>query len=126
MAEPWHLPTDREPTEHEEQKDFIRWFRRRFPDVVIYAIPNGGLRGKGTANKLKQEGVLAGVFDLYVLDWDLFIEMKRQKTGRVSKEQKDFKAKLVELGRSHFIARGSLDAQCQVLEYLAKSELSST
>jgi hypothetical protein len=118
VAEPWKLPTNREPTEHEEQRDFIRWFRRLFPDVIIYAIPNGGPRSKKSGNDLKLEGVLKGVFDLYVLDWDLFIEMKRQETYRVSKEQKDFKRKLENLGRSHFIARGSLDCQRQVLEFL--------
>ena len=123
MASVWQLPTDREPTEHEEQRDLIRWFRRRFPDVTIYAIPNGGLRGKGTANKLKLEGVLAGVFDLYVLDWDLFIEMKRQKTYRVSKEQKEFKAKLEKLGRAHFIAYGSLDAQEKILEFCSLNNI---
>ena len=117
MVEPWQLTQSREPTEHEEQRDFIRWFRRTFPDVVIFAIPNGGLRGKVTANKLKMEGVLAGVFDLYVLDWNLPIEMKRQKTGRLSPDQKNMAEKLTSLGRHYIVARGSLDAQRQVLEY---------
>lgn len=30
------------PTEHEEQKAFVRWFRLQYPNTLIFAIPNGG------------------------------------------------------------------------------------
>ncbi len=34
--------TQKPPSEHEEQVGLVMWFRNRFPDVLIYAIPNGG------------------------------------------------------------------------------------
>lgn len=78
------------PTEHQEQVAFVEWFRLQFPGVMIFAIPNGGARNIVTAKKLKAEGVLPGVADLYILKWRLWIEMKRRKGGVLSKEQKEF------------------------------------
>ena len=54
------MPLDIIPTEHEEQKNFVQWFRRKYPDVRIFAIPNGGARNPATACRLKVEGVLRG------------------------------------------------------------------
>ena len=71
------------PTEHEEQREFVRWFRQNHPGVRIFAIPNGGARSITTAAKLKVEGVSAGVPDLCIPAWGMWIEMKRQKGGRV-------------------------------------------
>lgn len=111
----FELPTDREPTEHEEQRDLIRWFRQSFPGVLIFAIPNGGKRGKREAAKLKAEGVTAGVPDLFVPAWDCWIEMKRQRSGRVSPEQRDMHNKLRALGHRVVVAKGSHDAQGMLL-----------
>ena len=33
-------------TEHAEQALFVQWFRRTFPAVRIFAIPNGGGRSR--------------------------------------------------------------------------------
>ena len=77
-------------TEHEEQRDLIQWFRQTFDSVRIFAIPNGGQRSRTTGAKLKAEGVSAGVPDLYIPAWQVWIEMKREKGGRVSPVQKDW------------------------------------
>ena len=114
---PWQLPTDREPLEHDEQKSFIRFFRRTYPGVLIYAIPNGGKRGKGEAQKLKMEGVVPGMPDMHVPQWNLWIEMKRQKTGRVSPVQKEVHQHLRDIGQTVLVTRGSVDAQEQVREF---------
>ena len=45
------------PTEHEEQREFVCWFKQTYKGVRIFAIPNGGLRGRAAAGKLKAEGV---------------------------------------------------------------------
>lgn len=78
------------PTEHVEQVTFVNEFRQKWPAVRIFAIPNGGFRHAATANKLKLEGVYPGVPDLYIPEWRMFVEMKRIKNGRLSKEQKDW------------------------------------
>ena len=67
--------------EHQLQRACVRWFRYQYPNSIIFAIPNGGLRNKVTAAKLKAEGVLAGVPDLFIATPNsthsgLFIEMK--------------------------------------------------
>ena len=82
--------TDRLPTEHEEQRELVRWFRQTWPGVRIFAIPNGGARSPATAGRLKAEGVSSGVPDLFIPAWGLWVEMKRTKGGSLSAEQKDW------------------------------------
>jgi hypothetical protein len=69
--------------EHELQKACITWFRLQYPKfkLNLFAIPNGGHRHRLTAKKLKAEGVVSGVSDLFLAvpsggSHGLFIEMK--------------------------------------------------
>lgn len=115
------LTTERIPTEHEEQRQFVQWFRRTFPDVRIFAIPNGGARSAATAGRLKAEGVTSGVPDMFVPAWSLWIEMKRTKGGSVSAEQKDWLQYLEVIGHTAIVCRGAEDAKRQVEQHLATS-----
>jgi len=107
--------TDRIPTEHEEQRELVKWFRQTFGEVRIFAIPNGGARSITTAAKLKVEGVSAGVPDLYVPAWKLWIEMKRMSGGVVSKDQKDWHSYLMSIGDTVIVCKGA-DAAKQMIE----------
>lgn len=78
----------RVPTEHFEQVTLINWARATYPDLLIYAIPNGGFRMPQTRKHLKEEGVQPGIPDLHVPELNLYIEMKRIKGGSLSKVQK--------------------------------------
>lgn len=98
------------PSEHYEQRMFVSWFRKTYPGVRIFAIANGGARDKITAAKLVAEGVSKGIPDLFVPAWALWIEMKRQKGGHVSLEQKDWHSYLIEIGHKVLIAKGFDDA----------------
>jgi len=62
-------------TEHVEQREFVQWVRQMTP-YLIYAIPNGGSRGRSQGANLKAEGVLAGMPDLHIPELRLWIEMK--------------------------------------------------
>lgn len=104
----------RVPTEHEEQREFVLWFRRTHPGVRIFAVPNGGARSMATAARLKVEGVMRGVPDLFVPAWNVWIEMKRTKGGRVDEDQRDWHAYLSDLGHVVIIGRGADDAKEQV------------
>jgi hypothetical protein len=119
----WQLPTDRAPTEHEEQKDFVRWFRQAYTiplGVRIFAIPNGSaVTSKAQGAKLASEGVSAGVPDLFVPAWLLWIEMKRPKKSHTSELQKLWHEYLRGLGQTVIKPRGSAEAQVMVLEFLA-------
>jgi len=62
----------------------VNYFRYQYPNHLIWAIPNGGQRNAIVAAKLKAEGVLAGVPDLFIATarngyHGLFIEMKAGK-----------------------------------------------
>ena len=102
------------PSEHLEQVRLVSWFRRQWPDVRIFAIPNGGGRSIAQGASLKAEGVTAGVPDLFVPAWGLWIEMKRTTGGTVSPAQRDWIAYLEGIGHSVIIGRGFEDAKRQI------------
>jgi len=72
--------------EHEIQCECVRWFRLRYRGYRIFAVPNGGERNVAVAQKLKAEGVSAGVPDLCIPVpmggyHGLWIEMKKSRVG---------------------------------------------
>jgi hypothetical protein len=109
--------SERIPTEHEEQRAFVQWFRQTHPGVRIFAIPNGGARNIATAARLKSEGVCAGVPDLFIPAWRLWVEMKRTKGGSLSKEQKDWIAYLQSAGMWAIVGIGCDDAIKKTQEF---------
>lgn len=111
---------ERIPTEHEEQREFVWWFRRSFPLVRIFAIPNGGARSKREGGRLKLEGVSPGVPDLFIPELKLWIEFKKTKGGSVSAEQKDWMKYLESVGYSTFVARGCDAAKEYITKYMVK------
>ena len=104
-------------SEHAEQAGFLQWFRAKYPGTLIFAIPNGGKRDIVTAKKLQLEGVTPGVPDLFVPQWDLWIEMKKPG-GRLSEAQKDMIDYLTRIGHTVIVAYGARDASMKVLEFL--------
>lgn len=105
------------PSEHYEQVRFVGKFQVNYPGVRIFAIPNGGHRGKVTAVKLKNEGVRRGVPDLYIPAWKLWVEMKRIKGGSVSPDQKDWHEYLRSIGDTVMVCRGSDEALAMVEKF---------
>ena len=81
-------------SEHDLQTACVNWFRMQYREYahLLIAIPNGGQRDVRVARKLKAEGVVAGVPDLFLAvargqSHGLWIEMKNGKAGRVSEHQ---------------------------------------
>ena len=108
--------------EHQIQVAVITWFRLQYPKLIMFAIPNGGVRNIGTAVKLKNEGVLAGVADLFLMSPNatshgLFIEMKAAK-GKVSDQQKYFLEQAKAQGYSTCVCHSFDEAQAAILCYL--------
>lgn len=115
----------RELSEHEEQAQLIKLFRLMFPQYAkrLFAIPNGGLRNIRVAKKLKAEGVLPGVADLFLMHpsggyHGLFIEMKQRKKGQQSVSQKEFEKEANEAGFCYLVARGFDQALDMIKKYL--------
>lgn len=89
----------------------------------LFHIPNGGSRHIAEASKLKAMGVKAGVPDLFlpITKYErsgLFIELKRPKTGIVSKEQSEWLEQLGCQGYATAVCFGWEEARDCLLQYL--------
>lgn len=104
------------PTEHDEQKAFIKWFRMQYRGVRIFAIPMSAARSPELASWLRAEGLTPGVPDMFIPEWLLWIEMKRVKGSVTSEEQKEWAEYLLSIGHKHFFAFGFEDAQRKLHE----------
>jgi hypothetical protein len=103
-----------QPSEHLEQVRLVSWFRRSYPGVRVFAVPNGGGRSMAQGASLKAEGVTPGVPDLCIPAWNLWVEMKRESGGVVSPVQKDWTAYLEGIGHRVIVGRGFEDATRQI------------
>lgn len=116
--------------EHQEQCAVIQWRDynlSKYPELaLLYAIPNGGKRHVSVAVKLKKEGVLSGVSDLFLAVarqgfHGLYIEMKAGKGCYASKEQKWFMAAVIEQGYRAELCRGADEAIAVLVDYLSRA-----
>lgn len=119
------------PTEHLIQKTVVAWFDRAFPKYRgrLFSIPNGAHLAGNTGyrvrqiNKLKAEGLRAGVPDLMLpvvtqRHAGLFIEMKREKGSRTSQAQKEWIKYLSGAGYKALICKGTDEAIEAIKGYL--------
>lgn len=111
------------PSESDEQKALFEWAALgQYPDLALmYHIPNGGLRSKATASKLKAEGVKPGVPDICLPVprkgyHALYIELKRRYGGRVSADQRFWIDELNLQGNFAVVCQGWSEAR-KVIEY---------
>lgn len=102
------------PSEHYEQTRYVTWFRRTYPTVLIFAIPNGGIRDAVTAFRLKQEGVEPDVPDLFVPAFRFWVEMKRIGGDR-RRSQREMAEYLIRLGYQHIFGMGFEAAKAETL-----------
>lgn len=108
--------------EHQLQVECVNYFRLKYRNARIFAIPNGGDRNVKVAVKLKKEGVTKGVPDLQIAAarngyHGLFIEMKNGKKGRLSKEQEDFIDYLIKEGYKCEVVRNIDEFMAVTKEY---------
>ena len=113
-------------TEHEIQRTFVEWCelnQHRYPELKwLYHVPNGELRDKATAARLKRLGVKRGIPDL-ALDvarggyHGLKLEFK-SGTGRPTPEQEEYMGFLKRQGYAAFVCRTVDDAILATTEYL--------
>jgi len=114
-------------TEHHEQVTLMSWVDhnlRAIPELNnLFAIPNGGHRHVVTAQRMKAEGVKAGVPDLFLAYPSggyagLFVEMKRRMGGRLSPVQQEWRERLSKSGYLVAVCLGWEQAKKQIIEYL--------
>ena len=112
--------------EHLEQVKLINWFREAYPILkkCLWAIPNGGMRHIRTAIKLKQEGALSGVSDLFLMvpknnKHGMFIEMK-SKNGKLQDSQKEFMSIAKAMGYEVVVCYSFNEAKTAIENYFNK------
>ena len=129
-------------TEHAHQTALFCWCNinkhRHEALDFMFAIPNGGLRDKVTASRLKAEGVRQGVPDIMlpypkhcpintnlINFCGLFIEMKRPQDksknltkGRIDKEQERYILYLTRVGYKVVVCYGYEHAIAEIEKYL--------
>ena len=120
-----------QPTEEQEQMAVIEWrdlMVNQFPELrLLIHIGNGGLRSKPEAVRFKKMGVHPGVSDLFLPVarggfHGLWVEMKRQKGGKLSEPQKQW---IDDMNAEHYLAvrADGAEAACDVIyKYLTETE----
>ena len=116
------------PLEDAEQRIIFQWAAMESaarPELgLLYAIPNGGKRAVTDRNRVKGAGREdAGVPDMCLPVarggyHGLYIELKRQKGGTVSDDQKEWIIALAEQGYKAVVCRGAEEAIGTIKEYL--------
>lgn len=106
------------PLESDEQIMFVAKFRQQYHGVLIHSTPNGGLRNPREALRLKNEGTVKGIPDLFIPEWLLWVEMKRQKGSSLSPDQKEIITHLESIGHRVIVGYGWVDALEKVNKFM--------
>lgn len=116
------------PTEEAEQTCLFRWAHYMSIETckelkLLHAIPNGGLRSKTEAARMKAAGVRAGVPDICLPVarkecHGLYIELKRRDGGRISPEQMSWMYDLTAQGYRCMVCKGWEEAAREIAEYM--------
>lgn len=114
-----------ERMKHAESKlqiECVRWFRLAYPKLTLFAIPNGGRRGKIEASIMKAEGVLAGVADLFLAApskeyHGIFLEMKHG-SGKQTGSQKEFQNNAEAQGYQYTVCKTFDEFKTTIENYL--------
>lgn len=107
------------PSEYVIQKTFCEWMEANWPDIWLFAVPNGAVRSARAANRLKKEGMSPGVPDLFIPALKLFIEFKTP-VGRVRPAQREWIEYLNGIGYVAVVCRSVVAAVEQVAIALTK------
>ena len=115
------------PKEREEQVGFFRWISLH-PDAaqargLIFAVPNGARVTIGQGVKLKAEGLMTGVPDIFLAlpkgrYHGLFIEMKRIGGRKPGTEQVEWMNRLKDKGYAVALCFGAEEAKTDLIKYI--------
>ncbi len=109
-------------TEAETQQTLFEWSKFNPELKLMFAIPNGGSRNKIEGKRLKQQGVKAGVPDIFLPVakngyHGLFLELKVEK-NKLSKKQADWIKELKKQGYKAVVVYGFDEAMKVLTEYI--------
>ena len=99
------------PHESWEQQSLVAELERLEPGILMEINPAAGMKlDKKMAVKVKSLGYQAGTLDIFLPAHRVYIELKRQKGGSLSPEQKARIPRLEAAGYRVIVARGAVDA----------------
>ena len=105
--------TAKNTTPHEswEQQSLVAELERLEPGILMEINPAAGMKlDKRMAATVKTFGYQAGTLDIFLPEHRVYIELKRQKGGALSPEQKARIPRLEAAGYRVIVARGAVDA----------------
>ena len=105
--------TAKNTTPHEswEQQSLVAELGRLEPGILMEINPAAGMKlDKRMAATVKMLGYQAGTLDIFLPEHHIYIELKRQKGGSLSPEQKARIPRLEAAGYRVIVARGAVDA----------------
>lgn len=104
----------REKPEFWVQKNIVDWFKKEYPNFLIFSVPNEAIYRR--REYFHQLGALSGVSDLVIVTDKrvLWVECKSD-TGRQSTEQRQFQSIVENLGYHYYIVR-SLDQFKEIIK----------
>lgn len=97
-------PVKRQRPEYLIQRDIVNWFRKEYPDFLLFSCPNEAIYRR--REYFHQLGALSGVSDLVIVTDKrvLWVECKSD-TGRQSTEQRQFQSNVERLGYKYYLVR---------------------
>jgi hypothetical protein len=109
-------------SESNQQEIVIKYLRLAYPDALYCASAGGMWTSDSQRIKMARTGYVKGFPDLFIYEprngfHGLAIEMKKEKGGVVSPEQKQWEQQLRNRGYSSYICKGSQDAIKVIDEY---------
>lgn len=111
-------------SEHEFQKNCYMEINQNYPELRgrLFAIPNGSYKSRAEANKYLVEGLLAGVPDMAFLSNGVtsYIEMKKDKSGKLSKVQENQIDLMIANGFVVYLIRGDYRAFFSALDIMER------
>ena len=99
------------PHESWEQQSLVAELERLEPGILMEINPAAGMKlDKRMAAAVKTLGYQAGTLDIFLPEHRVYIELKRQKGGSLSPEQKARIPRLEAAGYRVIVAKGAVDA----------------
>ena len=99
------------PRESWEQQSLVAELERLEPGILMEINPSAGMKlDKRMAATVKTLGYQAGTLDIFLPEYHIYIELKRQKGGSLSPEQKTRIPRLEAAGYRVIVAKGAVDA----------------
>ena len=111
-------------SEANQQEIVIKYLRLAYPNA-LYCASAGGMRTSYLqAIKMKRTGYVKGFPDLFIYEpnqdyYGLAIEMKKEKGGVASPEQKSWQEQLRNRGYASYICKGNEEAIKVIDEYFS-------